>query len=169
MSEVGQSDSPQPAQVTLREITMKNFRECIDLEVNAEQKNFVATNVISLAQAKVNPYLTPLAIYDGKMRGRDPGPDDPMVGFTMYQVRDGVGFVVRLMIAIDHQGKGYGKATMREVIRRLKMNPEVEMIGTSFIKENTGAAALYYGLGFEDYPAEDSTETVVVLPWNPQD
>ena len=169
MSEADRSNTPQISRVTLREITMKNFRDCIDLEVQAEQKNFVASNVISLAQAKADPYMVPLVIYDGKVRGRVPGSDDPMVGFTMYQVRDGVGFIVRLMIAIEHQGKGYGKATMREVIRRLKMNPEVEMIGTSFVKENAGAAALYYGLGFEDYSAGDGTETVVVLPWNPQD
>ena len=157
----------QPVRVTLREITAKNFRACIDLNVSEAQKNFVAANVYSLAQAKAMPQMVPLAVYDGKVLGRSPDADDPMVGFTMYQIEDGVGFIIRLMIDQRFQGKGYGRATMEEVIRRLKLTPEVELIGTSFVKDNAAAAALYYGLGFEDYPYEGSDETVVVLPWRP--
>ena len=36
--------------ITLREVTMENFYECIKLTVNEDQKNFVASNTFSLAE-----------------------------------------------------------------------------------------------------------------------
>jgi len=53
-----------------------------------------------------------------------------MVGFTMYELSAGVGFIRRLMIDQRFQRKGYGRAAMLEVIRRLTLHPEVEMIAT---------------------------------------
>ena len=58
----------------LREINMKNFRECIDLKVSDSQKGFVASNMYSLAEAKADNVSNPYAIYDGEQ----------MVGFIMY-------------------------------------------------------------------------------------
>lgn len=60
--------------VTLRDVTMENFHECIKLNVREEQKNFVASNTFSLAEAKADGVSDPLAIYL----------DDQMVGFIMY-------------------------------------------------------------------------------------
>ncbi|NNE55200.1 MAG: GNAT family N-acetyltransferase, partial [Flavobacteriales bacterium] len=117
--------------ITLRAIDQANFRDCIDLKVSPDQEPFVAPNVFSLAQAKANPLLTPLAIYDGSICGHEPGENDPMVGFLMYQIMDGVGFVVRMMIGSPYQKRGYGRAAMVEVIRRFKLMPEIEYIGTS--------------------------------------
>ena len=50
--------------VSLRPITKENFNECISLEVADHQKDLVATNVKSLAEAYVNPMLYPFGIYD---------------------------------------------------------------------------------------------------------
>ena len=61
-------------EVELREITPQNFKECIDLKVADSQKSFVATNVMSIAQSKIYPTVTPMAIYAG----------DELVGFTMF-------------------------------------------------------------------------------------
>ncbi len=58
----------------------------------------------------------------------------------MYEVATGVGFILRLMIDRNHQRKGYGRAAMLEVIRRLKLYPDVEMIATSHQKANEAAA-----------------------------
>ena len=52
------------AEVVLREITQENFREGLSLQVEPWQAEFVAPNVKSLAEAKINPALFPLAIYD---------------------------------------------------------------------------------------------------------
>ena len=112
--------------VVLREVTKANFHECIRLKVAPDQEQDVAPNVYSLAQAKVNPLLHPFAIYDGKILGRDPREDEPMVGFVMYQVMEGVGFIMRLMVGEAYQGQGYGRATMVEVLRRFSTRRMVE-------------------------------------------
>jgi diamine N-acetyltransferase len=154
--------------VTLREITKENFNECISLKVAPGQDSYVAPNVFSLAQAKVNPLLTPLAIYDDRIRGHEPDAANPMLGFVMYQIMDGVGFILRLMIAEKYQNRGYGKAAMVEVLRRLKMKPEIEYIGTSVLKGNHQAEKLYRDLGFVDGDKIDERELYLKLNWDPK-
>ena len=134
-------------QVTLRPITKENLHDCINLEVDASQSGLVASNAKSLAEAYVNPTLYPLGIYDVSARGWEK-PESPMIGFTMYELVAGVGFILRLMIDRKHQRQGYGRATMLEVIRRLRLHPEVEQIATSHRKENIAVASLCRGLGF---------------------
>ena len=138
------------AEVHLRQVTMDNLYECIALEVDASQVDLVAPNVRSLAEAKVDPTLYPLAIYDGAVAGYEK-PQLPMVGFAMYEIKAGVGFILRLMIDRRFQGQGYGRAASIEVIRRLKLHPEVELIATSHRKDNQAAARLYRSLGFVDW------------------
>lgn len=72
----------------------------------------------------------------------------------MYQLEAATGFILRLMIDESHQRKGYGEAAMREVIRRLRLCPEVEIIATSHRDSNDGAAALYKKLGFKPWGIE---------------
>ncbi|MGH8057144.1 MAG: GNAT family N-acetyltransferase [Candidatus Entotheonellia bacterium] len=59
-------------------------------------------------------------IYDRAARGY-PTPTVPMMGFVMYEVTCGVGFILRLMIDRKYQRQGYGRAALVEVIRRLKL------------------------------------------------
>lgn len=153
-------------EVHLRKITKDNFKECLALNVQDSQKNLVATNAKSLAQAYVDFNLFPLAIYDAAACGYEK-PEVPMVGFTMYEVVAGIGFIMRLMIDEKHQGQGYGKATMIEVIRRLKLCPDVEIIASSYRKENKIAAKLYWNIGFRQwnisYARSHPTEMYVKL------
>lgn len=145
------------AKVHLRNVTLSNFHECISLEVDESQKGLVASNVKSLAEAKVNPNLFPLAIYDAAVAGYEE-PQLPMVGFTMYEITAGVGFLLRLMIDRRYQQKGYGRAAVIEVIRRLRLYPEVELIATSYQRGNEIAAKLYRSLGFVDWNIEWAKE-----------
>lgn len=133
--------------VHLRPIGAENLRECLQLAIGESQRGLVAPNAQSLAEASVNPHLVPLAVYDGAARGYEQ-PPVPMVGFAMYELVAGVGFITRLMIDRRWQRRGYGRAAMLEVIRRLRLHPQVEMIATSHRRENTAAAALYRSLGF---------------------
>jgi diamine N-acetyltransferase len=87
-----------------------------------------------------------------------------MVGFVMYQVMNYTGFVMRLMVAAEHQGNGYGRAAMHEVIRRLKANPVVERIATSVLATNDAARQLYLSLGFEPFEERDG-EAYMRLPY----
>ncbi len=155
------------AEVHLRRVNNDNVLECVSLQVADEQKQFVASNAQSLAQASVNPALVPLAIYDSAARGFEFSPPVPMIGLMVYELAGGVGFILRLMIDRQHQGQGYGKAAMREVIRRLRLTPEVEMIATSYKRENAAAAQLYESLGFVlwdiAYANDDPNEVFVRL------
>ncbi len=103
-----------------------------------------------LAEAYVDSNLFPLAVYDVAACGYEQ-PEAPMIGFTMYEIIAGVGFIMRLMVDEKYQGQGYGRATMIEVIRRLKLCPDVEVIATSYRKENEIAAKLYQSLGFQQW------------------
>lgn len=135
------------AQIHLRPITQANLRACLDLRVHDAQIPFIASTATSLAEAYVNPNLVPLAVYDVAARGYEQ-PQLPMIGFTMYELEAGVGFIMRLLIDRAYQNQGYGRATMIEVIRRLKLYPQVEMIATSYRRGNDAAAQLYQTLGF---------------------
>ena len=135
------------AKVHLRKVTPKNFQECLNLQVAESQKGYVATNTQSLAEAYVDSNLFPLAVYDFAVCGYEQ-PEESMIGFAMYEITAGIGFIVRLMIDRKYQRQGYGKATIIEVVRRLKLHPDVEMIATSYRKENKIAAKLYQSLGF---------------------
>jgi diamine N-acetyltransferase len=155
------------AEVHLRRITTDNEKECLDLRVDETQQKFVATNAQSLAQAKANPNLVPLWVYDREARGW-PRPRVPMVGFVMYEIDCGVGSILRLMIDRVHQRQGYGRAALLETVRRLRLEPEVEMVVTSHRHDNTVVAALFQGVGFvhwelEGYPLKPG-EVYLRLP-----
>lgn len=126
--------------IELREITGENWKQCVRLRVAKEQEHFVAPNAYSLAQARYEPENIPLAIYDG----------DTMVGFVMYgfDFDDNNYWISRLMIDARSQGKGYGRAAMEEVIRRLKEKADCKEIAISYEAENLAAEKLYLSLGF---------------------
>ncbi|MCL2867151.1 MAG: GNAT family N-acetyltransferase [Clostridia bacterium] len=127
--------------ITLKEITPVNWHECIHLAVKEDQKKFVASNVYSLAQAKVYPSYTPLAIYH----------DDEMVGFILYGIDpdDNQMEIARLMIDQRYQGKGYGRAAMTQLLEIIRQDAPPSVVYISFVPENKNAEALYLSLGFE--------------------
>lgn len=139
--------------VHLRPVTKDSFDECISLNVAPHQANLVASNMKSLAEAAVNANYYPLAIYDAAVRGHEQ-PNGPMVGFAMYEITAGVGFIMRLMIDERYQRRGYGRAALLEVIRRLKLYPEVELITVSYLRQNVAAARLYESVGFVPWEVE---------------
>ena len=126
--------------ITLREITPENWEAILKLAVRDDQKNFVASNLYSLAEAKVFPEHVPLAIYAGEQP----------VGFLMYTFeRDRKEWwIFRLMIVADEQGKGYGRAAMQQAIARMRLQPGCRQIFISFEPENAPAEQLYRSLGF---------------------
>ncbi len=142
--------------ITLREITMSNFIACIKLSVAEAQKEFVASNVFSLAEAKADRVSNPLGIYAG----------EDLVGFIMYDVNAGEkrGYISRLMIDARFQGKGYGRAAMAEVVDHLKREPGLRDIQTSYHPDNATAAGLYTSLGFLQTGEFVDGEVVVRIP-----
>ena len=152
--------------VRLVKIDTKNFDALIDLEVNEEQKNYVADNVYSLAEAYATKAegkaALPFGIYDG----------ETPIGFLMigYNCRDfwdgetpeymkNSYLIWRFMIDKNYQGKGYGRAAMQQVLELLQSFPcgEAEYCWISYEPENEAAKNLYLSFGFEERP-EDYVE-----------
>ena len=155
--------------IRLEEITNKNIWKVCTLEPFEEQKDFVAENIQSLAEA----YATrnegnnalPLAVYK----------DDELIGFVMI----GKGTVGneeesdlikenyclwRLMIDKKFQGKGYGKQTMDAVMALIRTYPfgEAKKVWLSYEPENTHAREIYLRYGFIENGEMCGNEIVAV-------
>ncbi len=141
-------------QISLREITRDNWRECIRLRVDVSQMHYVAANVYSLAQSKYETECVPLAVYDGEQ----------MVGFVMYRPEDyglaKIWFIDRLLIGEQFQRKGYGQAAMTVLIDRLKAITGYAAILISFHPDNEVARKLYARIGFTDTGEVEEGEIV---------
>lgn len=147
--------------VTLRRIADDAARaEVRRLGVAPEQLGLVATVEKSLSDVDGNPTLTAFAIYEASQQGL-PEPTQAPVGFAVSEVVASVGFVLRLLIDAQHQGQGYGTAAMAELVRRLRLDPDVEVVATSHHAGNAAMARLCATLGFEAWatpfppPADD--------------
>lgn len=127
--------------ILLKEITAENFKDCVNLKVAESQKNFVGSNMKSIAESKVYPYLIPLAVYD----------DEELVGFTLHgkDPESNKYWIVRLMVGENFQGKGYGKAATLKLIERMKTYGDCEEIFLDFLPGNTTAEKLYEKVGFK--------------------
>ena len=142
--------------VEFKEITENNYDDCLNLRVSDEQKNFVASNTYSLAQAWVF-YETayPFAIYA----------DNVMVGFIMmgFYKPKSIYNIWRFMIDERFQGKGYGKQALLLAIKYLKEKYNVHEIFLSFEPNNIIAEKLYKSVGFQRTGEIEDGEIVMCL------
>jgi diamine N-acetyltransferase len=139
--------------VTLRDVTRDNWKECVALKVADGQADFVAPNLWSLVEARFETHCVPRAVYDG----------ETMVGFAMYAVEEGTGWLIRLMVDAAHQGRGAGRAATLEVIHRLRADPAVRRIRLGCVQGNEGAAGLYRSLGFVETGEMEHNEVIMEL------
>jgi diamine N-acetyltransferase len=139
----------------LRKITRANRDAILALSVFDGQKGFVASNKLSLEQAKQYPECVPLGVYDG----------DEAVGFVMYDLNpeDNEYWIPRVMIDKNHQRKGHGKAAMQLVLALIEADKEHDRVYLSFEPHNTVAKALYEQLGFKPDGRELEGEIVYCL------
>ncbi len=135
--------------IALRPLDEENWETCIELSVAKEQQDFVASNLYSIAQTRFEPTWVPLVIYDG----------DTMVGFMMYDSADYE--IIRLLIETDHQGKGYGRLAMEQLIELFERQYAHPTTTTSYVPENRAAERLYLSLGFEKTGEINDGEIVV--------
>ena len=129
--------------VELKEITKDNYEECLNLSVDDNQKNFVSSNIYSLAQAWVY-YNTafPFAIYA----------DNIMVGFIMLGYYEAQNYytIWKLMIDTHYQNKGYGKVALKLGIDYLVNHFNVKEVYTAYEMNNSVAKKFYISLGFRE-------------------
>lgn len=128
----------------LKTITKDNWIEAISLKVREDQRNFVATNAVSLAQLNFLENFHARGIYNG----------EEMVGFALYGIDedDHEYWIYRMMIDERHQGKGYGKEAVTLVIEDIKRMKEDrhKTITLSYEPSNVHAKRVYEKMGFKE-------------------
>ena len=146
-------ESTEP--VSLREITRETARDIMRLDVTEHQKQFVAPNSVSIAQAHFEPKGWFRAVYAG---------DEP-VGFVMvYEDPDEPEYYLwRFMIDHRYQGRGYGKAALELVIERVRGLPNATQLLTSYVPGEGSPGDFYHLMGFVDTGDEEEGELVTAL------
>ena len=155
--------------IRFEEITNKNIWKVCALEPFENQKEFVAENIQSLAEA----YATrnegnnalPLAVYN----------DNDLIGFIMIGkgtvgnpdesdlIKENYCFW-RFMIDKKYQGKGLGKQTMDAVMSLIRTFPfgEAQKVWLSYEPENTRARDIYLKYGFAETSEMCGNEIIAV-------
>lgn len=152
--------------ITLEKITYHNYIKTIwGLRVSRKQKNFVASNVSSLAEAYVaitnGEVALPFAICkNGKPIGflmigyggndEDLNGEDPEF---IKMVKNSY-CLWRLMIDKRYQGRGYGRKAMELALDYMRTLPcgKADNIWLSYEPENEVAKKLYASFGFVEQP-----------------
>jgi len=142
--------------ITIEKVTKENIRACAKLEPAEDQKQYISTNLGTIAWAYVDPSFTPYAICDG----------DTVVGLCAVEyIPDNEPYdrhwVPRFMIGASFQGKGYGKKAMMKIIEMIQnQHPDCERVRLSVIPENNGAVEFYKKIGFVETDEWLETERV---------
>ncbi|MGG1632849.1 GNAT family N-acetyltransferase [Rossellomorea sp. NRS-1567] len=141
--------------VKLVEVNKDNWYDCCQLEIPEDQKAFIESNAISIAQSKFEPSLRPFAIYY----------EDKVVGFLMYNTMPeelDAYWVYRIMVDKSYQGKGIGKEATALMIEGMVETLAADKIVVGYHPENKGAHHLYTSLGFVDQGDRFGREMAVV-------
>ena len=117
-----------------------NWEEAAGLTLRADQVDFIASNLASIAESRFHPELQPCAIHCG----------ETMVGFTMYARNpyDDQYWIYRFMIDQRYQRRGLGLTAMHVLIDQIKTLPNVPEISISYEDHNDPARQLYRRAGF---------------------
>jgi diamine N-acetyltransferase len=140
--------------IELKEITWDNFWDVINLKSAETQKHYLQTNAVFMAMAYVNlKFNYPdacFAIYHG----------ETVVGFSKivfvpkdeepYDFSEDTYLIDAMMIDERHQGKGYGKAALNQILSFIRTKPwgNSHCIKLSCYDENIAAIKLYEKSGF---------------------
>ena len=124
----------------LQEITADTVRSICDLEVHETQKEFVAPNAVSIAQA----YFCEEAWFRAICYGDTP------VGFVMIyeEAAKPEYYLWRFMIDKSFQGRGFGKAAMQLIIEHLRQRENASGLSLSCDPGESGPEKFYRKLGF---------------------
>ena len=132
-------------------MTKDNWEELIDLKVREDQKNFVASNLYSIAESQFGEDFEghwdfhPFGIYDDEGKP---------VGFLMYGLNfehaKQQAFIIRLMVDEKYQEKGHGRFGVERMLEIFRADERIQAVGISYEPENEAARKLYASLGFQE-------------------
>ncbi|MBN1646385.1 MAG: GNAT family N-acetyltransferase [Spirochaetales bacterium] len=139
----------------LKELDHSSFYPVTLLEVSEKQKECVASNAFSMAQANFHS--------DAWFRGIFV--NDEAVGFVMLKLdHDKPDYYLwRLMIDRNHQGKGYGKLALDKIVEFLGQFPEAKVLRSSVDMGEASPLNFYLNYGFKETDEWDNGEKVIRL------
>ena len=123
-------------------VSMKNRKEMEALQVYPAQCGFIESVSECLCEADQASSWHPEGICDGQM----------LIGFAMYGYFEspppGRLWLDRLLIDKTHQGKGYGRASIRALLEKLHREYDSREVYLSVYENNKKAVSLYQQIGF---------------------
>ncbi|MER9328706.1 GNAT family N-acetyltransferase [Mesorhizobium sp. M0488] len=142
------------AEIRLVAVTEANRALVEALKLAPGQMDFVASNADSLAEAETDEDARPRVVMAG----------DRVVGFLMYDASEDVALIYRFMIDRAHQGKGYGRAALREVLGEIGNLGHVRQVSIGYEPENEAVRQLYGAAGFLEQGLDEDGEMIAVMP-----
>ena len=143
--------------VTLEEINGHNFEAFMEMELPEHQRDFIASNAFSIAQARFYADYIPRGIYC----------DGEPAGFLLYDRRsnDSVGEygIYRFMVDFPRQGKGIGRRAMALLLDELKAKPDARLITICYKPDNATARSFYQSFGFQETGLDEIGEMIAVI------
>ena len=139
--------------IELRDVTMENYFDVLNLDVKEYQKQFIANNAISLAEAYVytknGDFVAPLVMlaYDKKIG-----------------ISSGNYLLFRFMIDKNFQNQGYFKPIMDKVLDYVRTAPAGlgNKLWLSYEPENEHAGSCYLSYGFKETGEISENEVVAI-------
>ena len=128
-------------------VDVENYAAVLRLKVAEAQRNFVASNAVSLVQGHYHEGAWFRAVYAGEDAVGFVMLHDPRSGKLGDFDTQGALFIWRLMIAEDHQGKGYGRGVL-EILKRVARDNGFAALGLSYVEAEGGPGPFYARLGF---------------------
>jgi diamine N-acetyltransferase len=127
--------------VSLRRIDADNVLAVCGLDVAPTQQTHVARNALTVAEAAYDQNAWLRGIYAG---------DEPVGLLALVADTEKPDYwLARLMIAGQHQGRGYGRDAMALLVQHVRELPEARELQTSCVPDDDGPLEFYRSLGFE--------------------
>lgn len=142
--------------INLKNLNRENWIQCAKLSLDESQKDYVASNVYSIAESKVEEHYCPRVICF----------NDEVVGFLMYCVEidppdKTLFWLFRLMIGKDNQFKGYGTKALQIAIDEMAAKG-AKRIRTMYKSFNYVAGKLYKKMGFRETGEYDECGDIIL-------
>lgn len=134
--------------VELREVTAATVRSICGLEVDDEQRAYVAPVAVSIAQAHFEPTSMFRAVYA----------DGEPVGFILWRSGEQpkAAYLWRFMVDKRHQGKGHARAAIEQACTQWRALG-FDTVMTSVVRGRHSPLGFYLSVGFAE--ANETTAT----------
>lgn len=131
--------------VTLTKVVRENFNDVIELELEEAQKEYLPSNLFSIAESTFSSLTHLRAILVG----------DQVVGFAEYQFGEVGAFdgddctIWRFMIDKKHQNTGIGTVAMGLLLEEIKAHGLCKLVDVYYHPQNFAAEKLYAHFDFK--------------------